>query len=80
MLLVSGFIMSTESQAVMKPFQTPPADGGVLRSRRATIAWKSSGTIWTLKPPFSSRSLAIGPALVSTAMSVVCSITIGVPS
>jgi hypothetical protein len=37
MLLVSGFIMSTESQAVMKPFQ-PPSDAGVLRSRRDTMA------------------------------------------
>ena len=79
MLLVSGFIMSTESHAVMKPFQ-PPSAGGVLRSRRDTIAWKSSGTICTLKPPCSSSDLAIGPALVSTAMSVVCSMTIGVPS
>ncbi len=65
MLLVSGFIMSTDSHEVMKPFQ-PPSWPASCAGGAPTMAWKSSGTIWTLKPPFSSRVLAIGPALVRT--------------
>ena len=74
-----GLVMSTDTHEVRKACQ-PPAFGGSFLARRATRVCQSIDCMSTLKPAFSISDLATGARLVSTARSVECISTIGVPS
>ena len=71
--------MSAATHEVRKACQ-PPAFGGSFLARRATSVCQSIDCMSTLKPAFSISDLATGARLVSTARSVECISTIGVPS
>src|SRR5207237_8944164 len=77
--IMTGFKMSAATHEVRKACQ-PPAIGASFLARRATSVCQSIEIMSTLKPPFSSSDLATGARLVSTARSVECISTIGVPS
>ena len=77
--IMTGLRMSAATHEVRNACQPPPAGGSFL-ARRATSVCQSIETMSTLKPPFSRSDLATGPRLVSTARSVECINTIGVPS
>ncbi len=75
----TGLSTSADTHEVRKAFQ-PPAFGASFFARRATTLCQSIDCMSTLKPPRSISDLATGARLVSTARSVECSSTTGVPS
>ena len=77
--MLIGLSTSAATQEVRNAFQ-PPSEGGPFLARRETRVCQSIDCMSTLKPPFSSSSLATGARLVSTARSVECIRTTGVPS
>ena len=74
-----GLVISADTHEVRNACQ-PPALGGSFLARLATSVCQSMDCISTLKPAFSISDLATGARLVSTARSVECISTIGVPS
>ena len=76
---MTGFNISADTHEVRNACQ-PPAAGGSFLARRETSVCQSIDCMSTLKPARSSSDLATGARLFSTARSVECMSTTGVPS